>query len=507
MKSLPPIVLWAVALAMIGTGGFWTAEANRRDYEQTQNILSMQSQMMARHVNPRKPEYSAHFQRIVAGNPRHLRVLLYDLSGWEIGRPAGSTLSLPLNDTAARMAFPSLLSPRHDETPLEPFKGIPDFVANEPRLYNRHFATNIIGAAWIAELPSSGGDRWLVATTSVNDYDELARRSYISAWLQAAMRLSDALRPLHDRWIVFGGFTALLLALTGGWHWWSLRQIRALHLAADTAERLELNQLASTRFNASTGDPDSQRLLRACNRLLERVTEVHLAQQRFVADAAHELRTPLTILRGEIQVALREPGNHPFLVQTLRSNLDECVHLSRLVESLLTLARSDAGQVLAVRQPVDLAALVKQTLAKLEPLASQRHVLLQFNPDTSSGADWSLSGDAVALDRVVFNLIENAILHSPENHPVSVTLAAKPGTVSLEVADQGIGIAPEHLPKLFDRFYRVDAARRRADGGAGLGLAIVKTLVEAHGGTVHARSEIGVGSSFTVELPRAARVG
>lgn len=502
MKPSPPLVLWLLALVMIATGAVWTSDANRRDLEQTQNILSMQSQMIARHVNARKPEYSAHLQRIVAGNPRHLRVLLYDLAGWEIGRPPGSTLSLPLNDTAARLARPGMLSPRNGETPLEHFPAIPDFVTADPRLYNRLFATNILGAAWVSVLATDTGERWLVATTAVNDYDDQARRAYISAWLQAGMRLNDALRPLQQRWFMLGGFILALLALCTGWHWWAHRQSRALKIAADTAERVPLDQLASTRFAAGSGDEDGQRLLRACNRLLERVTEVHLAQQRFVADAAHELRTPLTILRGEIQVALREPGNHPFLVQTLRSNLDESVHLSRLVESLLTLARSDAGQVLAVRQAVDLAAVVKQTLAKLEPLAAQRRVMLEFKADATTEGRSKLVGDAVALDRVIFNLVENAIQHSPENHPVTLTLGSNGNKLVLEVIDRGIGIAPEHLPKLFDRFYRVDAARRRADGGAGLGLAIVKTLVEAQGGTVRVRSEIGVGSTFTVELPQ-----
>lgn len=503
MKPAAVLALWALVLVMIATAAFSTIDANRHDYEQTENILSMQSQMIARHVNARKPEYSAHLQRIVAGNPRHLRVLLYDLAGWEIGRPPGSTLSLPLNETAARLARPSLLTPRNGETPLAPFPGIPASVAREPRLYNRLFATNILGAAWVSVLPTDTGERWLVATTTVNDYDAEAGRAFISGWLQASMRLSDARRPLQQRWLTFGAFSLGLLLLGGGWHWCARRQGDSLRRAADIAEQLPLDQLASTRFTTSTRDDDSQRLLRACNRLLERVTEVHLAQQRFVADAAHELRTPLTILRGEIQVALREPGNHPFLVQTLRSNLDESVHLSRLVESLLTLARSDAGQVLAVRQPVDLAAVVKQTLAKLEPLAVHRQVTLHFQIDaTATGA--KLACDAVALDRVVFNLVENAIQHSPQNHSVTVTLATRSSHHLLEVIDRGIGIGPEHLPKLFDRFYRVDAARRRADGGTGLGLAIVKTLVEAHGGTVRVHSEVGVGSTFTVELPQAA---
>lgn len=499
-----PHLLWTLAALIVGAAAYGTLEANRQEFAQTENMLSMQSQMIARHVSARKPEYSAHLQRVVSGNPRHLRVLLYDLAGWEVGRPPGSTLSLPLNEIPARLARPGLLSPRNGETPLTPYPEIPASIAREPRLYNRLFATNILGVAWVSVMPADSGEPWLVATTAVNDYDSDAKRAYISGWLQAAMRVSDARRPLQQRWILFGAFTLAILALCGGWHRWSRGQIRDLKVAADTAESLPLDQLSVTRFASVDVEHDAQRLLRACNRLLERVDEVHRGQQRFVADAAHELRTPLTILRGEIQVALREPANHAFLVQTLRSNLDECVHLSRLVESLLMLARSDAGQALALKGVVDLVAVANQTLAKLAPLATGRRVQLHCKRDEAQSSDWTLPGDALALDRVIFNLVENAILHSPENHDVTLTLAARPDVVVLEVADQGIGIAAENLPKVFDRFYRVDAARRRADGGAGLGLAIVKALVQAHGGTVRARSEIGVGSVFTVELPRRA---
>jgi signal transduction histidine kinase len=250
-------------------------------------------------------------------------------------------------------------------------------------------------------------------------------------------------------------------------------------------------------------DPDARRLVLACNRLLDKVAEAHVAQQRFVADAAHELRTPLTILRGEIQVALREPKNQPFLVETLRSSLDEAVHLSRLVDSLLTLARADAGQVLVVHEPMAVAPLVRSVLAKLDPVATEHHVRLEA--EVGEGAeDAVVKGDAVALERVIRNLVENAVKHSPADHTVSVALTTTPERVRLSVTDRGIGIPPEHLPRLFDRFYRVDAARRRTEGGAGLGLAIVKTLVEAQAGTVAVQSEIGVGSTFIVELPRVA---
>lgn len=115
-----------------------------------------------------------------------------------------------------------------------------------------------------------------------------------------------------------------------------------------------------------------------------------------------------------------------------------------------------------------------------------------------------VNGDAIALERIIRNLVENAVKHSPADHTVQLTLGATAERIQFSVTDRGIGIPPEHLPKLFDRFYRVDAARRRIEGGAGLGLAIVKTLAEAQGGTVSAQSEIGIGSVFTVSFPLAA---
>jgi signal transduction histidine kinase len=207
---------------------------------------------------------------------------------------------------------------------------------------------------------------------------------------------------------------------------------------------------------------------------------VEQRRQELISDLTHELRTPLTILRGEIQVALREPGNHPLLIDTLKSSLDESLHLSRLIDSLLTLARADAGTGLGKRAQVDPADPVRRVLERLRPIADERGVTLKFT-GADEGTRPGLFADPAALERILLNLAENAVKHSPAGNPVEVILSVDAGEVRFQVVDRGIGIAPEHLPRIFDRFYRIDAARRRMDGGAGLGLAIVKTLVEAHG--------------------------
>jgi signal transduction histidine kinase len=490
-----------VLVLMLIIGAVVTEKANRYDREREETLLDLQAQRVARHIDAWKPQYEPYFLRFLNSERSQMRVLLYDLSGWEIGRPKGTLPTIPLNEFPVRFTGLKELRPLHGETPLPTYTNIPSELATEKRLRNRLFATNVIGATWVSVMPTRTGESWLVATTSVNDYDDKTKRSFVSAWIQAAIPLAAVERPARDRWLLYLGFALVGTGLLASAIWWSQRQSRSLKTAAFVAEHLPLDRLATTRLPEPPGDSESQRLVRACNRLLEKVAEAHLAQQRFVADAAHELRTPLTILRGEIQVALREPANHPFLIETLRSNLDEAVHLSRLVDSLLTLVRADAGQKLVTREPLELAPLIRSSIAKLESLAEESRVRLEFEAGAGT-EDAVIQGDAIAMDRIVRNLLENAVKHSPANDVVRVTLAALDKSIHLSVRDRGIGIPPEHLAKLFDRFYRVDAARRRTDGGTGLGLAIVKTLVEAQGGAVRVQSEIGVGSIFTVELPR-----
>ena len=502
MKRRYYLVITCGTLALLLIVGAWlTNRANVYDREREETLLDLQAQRIARHIDAWKPQYEPYFQRFLNSERSQMKVLLYDLSGWEIGRPKGTIPPIPLNEFAVRFTSPRELRPLHGETPLPSYwTNFPPELKSEKRLKNRLFATNVIGATWVTVMPVRTGESWLVATTPVNDYDDQTKRSFVSAWIQAAIPLEVIKRPGRDRWLYYFGFSLFGGSIFASSIWWSLRQGRSLRVTSLVAEQIPLDRLAVTRLPEPFDDLEAQRLIRACNRLLEKVAEAHVAQQRFVADAAHELRTPLTILRGEIQVAMREPANHPFLIETLKSNLDEAVHLSRLVDSLLTLARADAGQALVGREPVPLAPLIRACLQKLKSVAGQRQIRLEFSSVDAETA--AVAADAIALDRVVINLVENAIQHSPGGDSVLVALAVNPKTIKMTVTDHGIGIEGEHLSRLFDRFYRVDAARRRTDGGAGLGLSIVKTLVIAMGGVVSVKSEIGVGSSFTVELPR-----
>jgi len=321
--------------------------------------------------------------------------------------------------------------------------------------------------------------------------------SLLFAWVQCLKPLAAHHRRLSGvlAWLAGGGGAALLLGtllvntFVGRW-------LGSMSTLAQTAKQIGEQAQLNQRIPTPEGDPEAAELAAAFNQMLDRVDQVTGNQQRFLADASHELRTPLTILRGEIEVALRRDRSAADYRDVLVSNREEIERLSRLAENLLTLARADSGQALGRTEAMDLGTLARDVARRFEPLAGERGVALRIEAPTVT-----IHGDPQALERVVYNLVENAVRHSPRDETVTITVSAGNGEACLEVQDAGCGIPPEHLPRLFERFYRVDAARTRSAGGAGLGLAIVKSLVEAHDGRVAVASEIGQGSTFSVFLP------
>jgi two-component system heavy metal sensor histidine kinase CusS len=250
---------------------------------------------------------------------------------------------------------------------------------------------------------------------------------------------------------------------------------------------------------APTDAPELVPLAAAFNELLDRLEAAHASQHRFVADAAHELRTPLAALRAEIEVALRRERAPADYQRTLDSNRHELERLSSLVENLLALAAVEASQSARTKSPVDLARVCRDVAEQLAPLAATQNVRLQLE----LAENVMVCGDVFALERSVRNLVENALRHTPAGEQILIRAGATDGGARVDIIDAGVGIAPEHRPHLFERFYRVDTARNRAHGGAGLGLSIVKAIVEAHGGSVSVESKLGAGSTFTLRLPRS----
>ncbi len=223
-------------------------------------------------------------------------------------------------------------------------------------------------------------------------------------------------------------------------------------------------------------------------------------QQNFIANASHELRTPLTFLCANAEILLEErerlSSDDVALLEDIQT---EAVHLAALSNSMLTLARLDAGDLSLHHEHdiLDLTALAESVARQGRALANQRNIRLEV----VATKPLHIIGDPLLLEQTVLVLLENAIKYNRPGGQVILSTSLRDGKACLEVQDTGIGIAPEHLPHLGERFYRVDKARSRAAGGTGLGLSIAYGIVRAHGGILHFTSDLGLGTTVTILLP------
>ena len=324
----------------------------------------------------------------------------------------------------------------------------------------------------------------------------------VTLYAQTLMPL-EAMQARERRlmaWLVGCGMAVLAAGAFAAWHL-SRQWLRSVSDLEEAARGLSSGELGLRRLFVPAADAELAALAASFNQLLDRLEAAHATQQRFTSDASHELRTPLTVLRGEIEVALRKPRSAEEYRDVLVSNKEEIERLSRLTENMLALAHVDVGEAIAQRELVNMSELCASMVAKLQNLAAERRITLRHEDQTD--APLSVNGDRMALERVMLNLIENAVRYTPGGEDVTVRVSKSPPWIEIQVIDTGGGIAAEHLPHLFERFYRVDKARSRAHGGSGLGLSIVKALVEAHDGSVSVTSAVGHGSTFTVRLPMA----
>ncbi len=236
----------------------------------------------------------------------------------------------------------------------------------------------------------------------------------------------------------------------------------------------------------------------AFNRMTANLRHSDQAKNAFLADVTHELRTPLTVIKGTIETledgALDDMEGRGPLLDAMQRETDRLI---RLVNGLLVLTRADVGALNLRIERLDLAALARSRCAQLSILAHLRQVTLQVEAQGEAFA----CADADRAAQVVDNLVENAIRHAPENSTVTVVLQAESSRLLCQVQDEGSGIPAQHLPYIFDRFYRADPSRNRSTGGLGLGLAIVKALVEAQRGGVSADSVEGEGTTISFWLP------
>ena len=288
---------------------------------------------------------------------------------------------------------------------------------------------------------------------------------------------------------------AIVLALVAG-RLLAARLLRPVRTLTAAAKRINAARLVERVPLAGSGDELDQ-LSATINQMLDRI-ERHVRQvQQFTADASHEFRTPITALRGSAEVALSRDAPRDELRAVLADSIEQYDRLLRIAEDLLLLARADAGEPLIRCEPTNLAGAARDVIDLYQPLAQDRDVELVLVARASP----TVLGDGARLRQLVGNLVDNALKHTPPGGKITVAVSRNAGSAELRVRDTGPGIPSEHLPHVFDRFYRADRARSTQHGSAaGLGLAICRTIARAHGGSLSARNE-HPGAVFIVRLP------
>jgi heavy metal sensor kinase len=266
------------------------------------------------------------------------------------------------------------------------------------------------------------------------------------------------------------------------------------------ARRISADDLTQ-RLDETLPDDEVGQLARTFNEMIARLDGAFQRQRQFTADASHEMRTPLTAIKGQIEVALSRPRDAQAYREVLRGANEEVDRLIRLVGSLLTLARADAGEIPLEAEPVSLADLVAAAVEQVRPAAAAKRIAV----DVDAGPDATVRADQDLLLQLLLNLLDNALKYTTEGGRVTAGWETDGASARVWVEDTGIGIDPSEQPRIFDRFYRVDKTRSRAAGGSGLGLSISRWIAEAHKGGVSVESSPGRGARFTVTLPFASR--
>ncbi len=317
----------------------------------------------------------------------------------------------------------------------------------------------------------------------------------VAAILQSGQSTADMRETLRNlRAILAIGMGAALVLASAGGFWLTTRALSPIDDITRAAQQITAQDL-SRRLDADLPDDEVGRLARTFDGMIARLDGAFQQQRRFTADASHELRTPLTAVRGQIDVALSRPRDAAEYQRVLGTINAQVERMTRLTGDLLVLARADAGAAIQ-REPVDALQLMESVAEQIRPFAAQKGI----DVGIEDAAAVQFRGDEDLLLQLLLNLADNALKHT-ESGAVTLGWRAAPGEVRLFVRDTGAGIAPEHLGRLFERFYRVDAGRARQDGGTGLGLAICRAIAEAHGGALGIESS-NTGSTFTVTLPQ-----
>jgi heavy metal sensor kinase len=322
------------------------------------------------------------------------------------------------------------------------------------------------------------------------------------------IRLAYSQRPIWARFEEFSAASllalpiALVLAGFAGYIF-TRGALAPLQDMAHRAGRITSERLHE-RLAVGDADDELDHLARAFNRLLGRLERSFEQLRRFTSDASHELRTPLASIRSVGEVALQKNGSREECRDAIGSMLEEVGRLTALVDSLLTISRADAGRIQLHRSVFAVIGLAREAAALVDVLVEEKGQRIAIEGDEGV----RVTADRMFLRQALVNIIHNAVKYSPRGGSIWVRVHEDPaGSVQVEVADTGPGIAPEHFAKIFDRFYRVDESRSRDAGGAGLGLSIAQWAVRAHGGDIRLVPTPGAGCTFQIRLPSATTQG
>lgn len=375
---------------------------------------------------------------------------------------------------------------KDDGTTIWKSEGCPDSVARWP-----------IDKAKLENLVQIGSHRF--ARRRITD---LADEPYYVRIGMPTTFLEDDVAALSEFLIPVGVVLLLVTPIIG--YWLALRATTPVAKMLAQAEQLKPTQLGDRLEVRGTAD-ELDRLASTINRLLDQVAGYVGKQQQFVADAAHELRGPLAAMRSALEAALARDRSAADIADTLVDMLDENRHLSRITNDLLLLAEMGDAQPDTACERVDLTLIARQAAVMFNGVAEERRVAI----DIEASGPMFIQGNEARLRQVMGNLFDNALRFTPADGRIMARVGGgpRPGTVAFTITDTGCGIAPEHIERVFDRFYKVDAARSRTEHtrGGGLGLAICKSIVERSGGSISIASQVGRGTTVTVIFPSAIR--
>jgi two-component system OmpR family sensor kinase len=344
-------------------------------------------------------------------------------------------------------------------------------------------------------IPANAGTPGPVSTRLRDTYREFYLTTPPGEILLAGRSIGSELDDLRRTALVLSavGGLILVIGLAGGW-WLAGRAIHPINDISAAAVKIAAGDL-SQRINLADTENELGRLGTVLNSTFDRLGAALEEQKQFTADAAHELRTPVSVVLTQTQTALARERTAPEYRETVESCQRAAQRMRRLIESLLELARLDAGQEPMKRERVNLVSTTLDCTRLVQPLADQRKVQIHYEVPPMECV-----GDAERIGQVITNLLTNAVNYNRENGEVRIAGESKNGTAIITVTDTGPGIPPEDLPHIFKRFYR--AEKSRTAGRTGLGLSISKAIIDAHGGALDVISESGKGTTFTIRLPR-----